>query len=68
MGRRVRRAGILRTSKEHARNMLGTCLLLLHCSGGAPVLLRPWAYFSGGGATAQVRLKASLWLLLTCRV
>ncbi len=31
----MRRAGTLRTSKEHPRNMLGTCLVLLHCSSGA---------------------------------
>ena len=46
MGAAERGGGILRTSKEHPRNMLATCLLLLRCSGDATVLLRPWLYFS----------------------
>ena len=46
MGAAERGGGILRTSKEHPRNMLATYLLLLHCSGDATVLLRRWLYFS----------------------
>ena len=46
VGGGMRGGGTLRTSKEHPRNMLATCLLLLRCSGDATVLLRPWPYFS----------------------
>jgi len=38
VGRGNERSGKLRTSKEHPRNMLATCLELLHCLGGAKAL------------------------------
>ena len=44
---RERGGETLGTSKEHARNMLGTCLALFHCSRGPKVLLRARAYLSG---------------------
>ncbi len=47
--------GKLRTSKEHPRNMLSTCLLLRYYSGDVPALPRPGRYGSSGGTSAQVK-------------
>ena len=41
MGRRNERSEKPGTSKEHPRNMLATCLELLHDSGDAAALLQP---------------------------
>jgi hypothetical protein len=68
VGRGKEEGGKLETSKEHPRNMLATCLLLRDYYSDATGLPRRWRYFSGRGTSAQVRLRASLRPLTSCRV
>jgi hypothetical protein len=60
MGRWNEREEKLRTSKEHPRNMLATCLLLWWQWPGASVPLWSGGYCSGGGTSASVCLRAFL--------